>query len=68
MIKGLLAAKRFIIANGGIEESHMFTKIMLAITGQMKWPSFFPIPIELMLFLHLFLSIYMIFPSMEEPI
>ena len=45
----LMAAKRFIIANGGIKESHMFTKIMLAITGQMKWPSFFPIPIEFML-------------------
>ena len=45
----LLAAKRFIIANGGIKESHMLTKIMLAITGQMKWPSFFPIPIEFML-------------------
>ena len=27
----------------------MFTKIMLTITGQIKWPSFFPIPIELML-------------------
>lgn len=45
----LIAAKRFILANGGIGKSHMFTKIMLAITGQMKWPSFFPIPIELML-------------------
>ena len=45
----LLAAKRFIIAHGGIKESHMLTKIMLAITGQMKWPSFFPIPIEFML-------------------
>ncbi len=36
----LIAAKRFILAHGGIERSHMFTKIMLAITGQIKWPSF----------------------------
>ena len=30
----LLAAKKFILANGGLEKSHMLTKIMLAITGQ----------------------------------
>ena len=40
----LIVAKRFILAHGGISKSHMFTKIMLAITGQIKWPSFFPIP------------------------
>ncbi len=45
----LVGAKRFILAHGGIKESHLFTKIMLAVTGQMKWPSFFPIPIELIL-------------------
>lgn len=45
----LLAAKRFILAHGGIKKSQMFTKIMLAVTGQIKWPSFFPIPIELIL-------------------
>ncbi|WP_338472969.1 squalene--hopene cyclase [Niallia sp. XMNu-256] len=45
----LIAAKRFILANGGINQSHLFTKIMLAITGQVKWPSFFPIPIEFIL-------------------
>ena len=27
----------------------MFTKIMLAITGQHEWPKFFPIPIEMIL-------------------
>lgn len=45
----LLAARRFIQQNGGIEDAHMFTKIMLAITGQIKWPRFFPFPLEIML-------------------
>lgn len=44
------AANRSILANGGIQKSHMFTKIMLAITGQIKWPDFFPLPIEMVLF------------------
>lgn len=43
------AAKRFIVKNGGIQRSHMFTKIMLALTGQYKWPAFFPIPVEFIL-------------------
>ena len=38
----LLAAKKFILANGGLEKSHMFTKIMLALTGQYPWPDSFP--------------------------
>lgn len=42
-------AKRFILANGGLSKVHMFTQILLCITGQMKWPSFFPIPVEIML-------------------
>ena len=42
-------AKSFILKNGGLESAHMFTKIMLALTGQQKWPSFFPIPVELIL-------------------
>jgi sporulenol synthase len=46
MDKPLRAAKKFILANGGIEKCHMLVKIMLSITGQNKWPSFFPIPIE----------------------
>ncbi len=45
----LIKAKRFILANGGIEKSHMLTKLMLAITGQLKWPTFFPLPLELIL-------------------
>jgi sporulenol synthase len=47
--KQLLAAKKFILANGGIEKGHMLMKIMLSLTGQNKWPSFFPIPIETIL-------------------
>ncbi|MBM7716961.1 sporulenol synthase [Bacillus thermophilus] len=43
------AAKKFIVKNGGIQKSHMFTKIMLALTGQYQWPAFFPIPVELIL-------------------
>ena len=45
----MLAAKKFILANGGLEKSHMFTKIMLALTGQYPWPAYFPIPIEMIL-------------------
>lgn len=47
--KRLEIAKQFILEKGGIEETHMFTKLMLAITGQYKWPAFFPIPIETIL-------------------
>src|SRR3954451_1478845 len=47
--KHLVAAKRFILANGGIEQVSMFTKVMLAITGQYSWPTYSPLPIELIL-------------------
>lgn len=47
--KRLQAAKKFILASGGLEQAHMFTKIMLAVTGQYKWPIFFPIPVEVIL-------------------
>ncbi|WP_442595514.1 squalene--hopene cyclase [Neobacillus sp. D3-1R] len=47
--KRMLAAKRFILKNGGIEKCHMFTKVMLALTNQYPWPTFFPIPIEILL-------------------
>lgn len=47
--KRLRIARRYILANGGANKAHLFTKIMLAITGQYKWPAFF-IPIEFMLF------------------
>ncbi|MDP4108239.1 MAG: prenyltransferase/squalene oxidase repeat-containing protein, partial [Bacillota bacterium] len=43
------AAKNFIVDQGGIESASMFTKIMLAITGQYPWPSYSPLPIELIL-------------------
>lgn len=42
-------AKRFILQQGGIEETHFLTKLILTITGQYEWPKFFPLPIELML-------------------
>lgn len=45
----LLAAKNIILANGGIQKCHMFTKFMLAMTGHVKWPDFFPLPIEFIL-------------------
>jgi sporulenol synthase len=45
----LKAAKRFIVDHGGIESSSMFTKFMLAITGQYPWPSYSPIPVEMIL-------------------
>ncbi|HET7580080.1 MAG TPA: squalene--hopene cyclase [Bacillales bacterium] len=44
----MVAAKRFILANGGIKEVHMLTKTMLAMTGQYEWQPF-PISIEAML-------------------
>lgn len=43
------AAEKFIIQQGGIEKAHMFTKFMLALTGQYKWPRFFPFPLEMIL-------------------
>ncbi|MCM3397446.1 squalene--hopene cyclase [Oceanobacillus profundus] len=47
--KEMEAARRCILAWGGIEKSHMLAKIMLALTGQYKWPSFFPMPVEFIL-------------------
>ena len=55
----LLAAKKFIVENGGLEKSQMLTKIMLAITGQYPWPASFPIPIEIILLpLHFPINFY----------
>jgi len=45
----LLSAKTFILESGGIENTGMFTKIMLAITGQYKWPAVSPLPVEMIL-------------------
>lgn len=50
----LQAAKKFILANGGLSQVSTFTKIMLALTGQIKWPSFSPLSIELILLPHSF--------------
>lgn len=43
------SAKKFILSKGGISKTHTFTKIMLSLTGQYRWPYYFPIPIEIML-------------------
>lgn len=45
----LILAKKQIQLLGGIEKSHMFTKIMLALTGQYRWPKYLPIPVEIIL-------------------
>lgn len=45
----MLEAKKFILTNGGLEKSHLFTKLMLSLTGQYPWPAYFPIPIEMVL-------------------
>ncbi|WP_423802649.1 squalene--hopene cyclase [Neobacillus sp. SAB-20_R2A] len=47
--KNLQAAKKFILAHGGLKEVSTYTKIMLALTGQYRWPSFSPLPIEVIL-------------------
>jgi sporulenol synthase len=43
-------AKQFILINGGIEKVNILTKVMLSLTGQCRWPRFFPIPVEILLF------------------
>ncbi|APB38560.1 MULTISPECIES: squalene--hopene cyclase [Heyndrickxia] len=45
----LVSAKKFILEHGGIQNTSMFTKIMLAITGKYKWPAFSPFPVEMIL-------------------
>lgn len=42
-------ARQFILKNGGLKEVSMFIKMMLALTGQYKWPNRFPIPVEVIL-------------------
>ena len=42
-------ARQFILKHGGLKEVNMFTKIMLALTGQYQWPKHIPIPAEIML-------------------
>ncbi|MBS2968781.1 squalene--hopene cyclase [Metabacillus sp. KIGAM252] len=45
----MIAAKRFIIAKGGMRKAGLFTRIMLALTSQEEWPSLLTIPIEAIL-------------------
>ncbi|WP_309144712.1 hypothetical protein [Bacillus sp. EB600] len=42
-------AKQFILKNGGIEKVNILTRVMLSLTGQCRWPRFFPIPVEILL-------------------
>jgi len=46
---GLLKAREFILANGGIGKTGNLTKVMLALTGQYIWPNYLKIPIEIIL-------------------
>ncbi|MED3625175.1 squalene--hopene cyclase [Bacillus thermocopriae] len=52
--QSLQAAKKFILAKGGLKNVSTFTKIMLAITGEYKWPSRSSLPIEVILLPPLF--------------
>jgi len=42
-------ARRFILEKGGLKKTKMFTRFMLTVTGQYKWPVLFPVPIEAVL-------------------
>ncbi|WP_285768301.1 squalene--hopene cyclase [Peribacillus sp. SI8-4] len=42
-------AKQFILSKGGIKQAKALTKMMLAVTGEYKWPRLFPIPLEAVL-------------------
>nr|WP_216367170.1 squalene--hopene cyclase [Geobacillus sp. MR] len=42
-------AKRRILDMGGLDRVHLFTKVMLALTGQYPWPGRFPLPLEFFL-------------------
>ncbi|WP_080875952.1 squalene--hopene cyclase [Oceanobacillus timonensis] len=43
-------ATRFIQRHGGLKEINMFAKVMLALTGQYKWPRYLPVPVQFILF------------------
>ncbi|OCA85785.1 squalene-hopene cyclase [Bacillus sp. FJAT-27225] len=51
----MTAARNFIVAKGGIGKANLFAKVVLALTGQYKWPEFFPMPVEVILLPHSFL-------------
>jgi squalene-hopene/tetraprenyl-beta-curcumene cyclase len=55
----LLKAKEYILRQGGIEASRVFTKIWLALFGQYDWDKVPSMPVELVLLpSHLYFSIY----------
>ena len=55
----LLKAKEYILRQGGIEASRVFTKIWLALFGQYDWDKVPSMPVELVLLpTHLYFSIY----------
>jgi squalene-hopene/tetraprenyl-beta-curcumene cyclase len=45
-------AREFILAQGGVERSRVFTKIFLALFGQMDWQACPSVPVEIMLLPH----------------
>ena len=45
----LKKAREFILASGGVERSRVFTKIFLALFGQMDWQATPSVPVEMML-------------------
>lgn len=45
----LIKAKQFILSSGGLYKVNSFTKVLLSLTGQIKWEAPFPIPVEAVL-------------------
>ncbi|HME41989.1 MAG TPA: squalene--hopene cyclase [Syntrophorhabdales bacterium] len=48
----LKKARQFILAQGGVERSRVFTKVFLALFGQMGWQAVPSVPVEIMLLPH----------------
>jgi sporulenol synthase len=48
--RNMQAAKQYILSKGGLSEASMLTKVVLALTGQYRWPRHRLIPVELVLF------------------
>ncbi|WP_099156949.1 squalene--hopene cyclase [Virgibacillus ndiopensis] len=47
--KQMEKAKQYIIRKGCLDKANSLTKVMLAVTGQIPWPKYFPVPIEMIL-------------------
>ncbi|MBM7694462.1 sporulenol synthase [Peribacillus deserti] len=57
--RNMRKARKFILSKGGLRKAGMYTKFLLAMTGQYKWPIVFPVPIEAVLLpSSFFISIY----------